>query len=226
MSMLPRTRLRVRCSGACSCPQSWGRNRHRDPPPGLPETGAHPAESRLALGMLNELAGHGLWTAVLVLNSGCDANADFCHGLEDRGMAYVLQAETEIITHGEKAAPHQPEYSGLSAPARCPATALRPVSLRERSSAGGRMPPPADRDLPQGLESSDEFALRPPVSPPRRAPSGTSRRRHDCTGLLIAQWPEGEVPVTYWLSNLPADIPAFWLVSRRSAGGSSMTTES
>nr|WP_234382605.1 hypothetical protein [Streptomyces sp. XY332] len=43
---------------------------------------------------------------------------------------------------------------------------------------------------------------------------------------LIAQWPEGEAePVKYWISNLPANIPArTWSGWRRPGGGSSTTT--
>ncbi|WP_374207173.1 transposase [Streptomyces sp. APSN-46.1] len=67
--------------------------------------------------------------------------------------------------------------------------------------------------MAQGLQSSDELALRTPARPPCRAPAQARRRRHDQPDLLIAQWPEGQdEPVKYWISNLPGTIPAKDLV--------------
>ncbi|MFD3420991.1 transposase [Streptomyces decoyicus] len=43
--------------------------------------------------------------AVLVADTGYGANADFRRGLEDRGLANVLQAKAEMTAHGEAADP-------------------------------------------------------------------------------------------------------------------------
>ncbi|MFE9634106.1 hypothetical protein [Streptomyces sp. NPDC006463] len=55
--------------------------------------------------MPDEPGGTGLRPAVLVANTGYGANADFHHGLEDPGLAYVLHARVEVAAHGEAAEP-------------------------------------------------------------------------------------------------------------------------
>ncbi|UTO68264.1 transposase [Streptomyces rapamycinicus] len=44
----------------------------------------------------------------MVADTGYGANADFRQGLEDRGLAYVLQAKGEMTAHAEGCEPHQP----------------------------------------------------------------------------------------------------------------------
>ncbi|WP_261993333.1 IS701 family transposase [Streptomyces sp. 3211.6] len=80
----------------------------------IPDSEHHRPKRQLALEMLDELAATGLRPAALVTDTGYGANADFRHGLEDRGLAYVLQAKGEMTAHGEDAEPHQPAYSGLA----------------------------------------------------------------------------------------------------------------
>lgn len=89
--------------------------------------------------MLDELAEAGLRPAALVADTGYGANADFRHGLEDRGLAYVLQAKAEMTAHGQDTQPHQPAYGGLGlGPRPLPRYRTRPVSLREHVMAAGR----------------------------------------------------------------------------------------
>lgn len=103
----------------------------------IPDTVHHRPKWQLALEMLDELAGIGLRPAALVADAGYGANADFRHGLEDRGLAYVLQARAEMTAHREEAVPHQPAYSGLG-PRPLPRYRTRPVSLRDHVLAAGR----------------------------------------------------------------------------------------
>lgn len=208
-------------SDTASCPLSWrlflpaswdgpdaaGRRKHCR----IPDTAHHQPKWRLALEMLDELDVLGLRPATLVADTGYGANADFRRGLEDRGLAYVLQAKAEMTAHGENTEPHQPPYAGLG-PRPLPRYRTLPVSLREHVRAAGRA---HGRTLTwrkgsKAAMSSHFVFLRVRLAGrrPRPAADGTIP-----LVWLIAQWPEGETePVKYWISNLPADIPARDLV--------------
>ncbi|AIA01358.1 transposase [Streptomyces noursei] len=208
-------------SDTASCPLSWRlflpeswdtpeadsrRKRCR-----IPDDEHHRPKWQLALEMLDELAGAGLRPAVLVADTGYGANADFRHGLEDRGLAYVLQAKAEMTAHGEGVEPHQPAYGGLG-PRPLPRYRTRPVSLREHVLAAGRGQGQTLtwRKGSKAALSSHFVLLRVRLAGRRPKPAADGT-----IGLswLIAQWPEGEdEPVKYWISNLPADIPARDLV--------------
>ncbi|MFE7706353.1 IS701 family transposase [Streptomyces sp. NPDC057486] len=177
----------------------------------VPDEERHRPKWQLALDMLDELSTLGLRPAVLVADAGYGANADFRHGLEDRGLAYALQVKGEMTAHAESAEPHQPPYGGLG-PRPLPRYRTRPVSLREHVLAAGR-----DKTVSVTWRKGSKAAMtsrfvflriRLAGRRPKPAPDGV-------IGLtwLIAQWPEGEdEPVRYWISNLPADIPARDLV--------------
>ncbi|MFE1873215.1 transposase [Streptomyces sp. NPDC059496] len=108
------------------CPR-YGRTPHaaRRKACRIPDTEHHRPKWELALEMLDELAGAGLRPAALVADTGYGANAGFRHGLEDRGLAYVLQVKGEMTAHG-----------GLG-PRPLPRYRTRPVSLREHVLAAG-----------------------------------------------------------------------------------------
>ncbi|WP_129771187.1 IS701 family transposase [Streptomyces sp. L-9-10] len=208
-------------SDATSCPLSWRlflpsswdeneaagrRARCR-----IPEEEHHRPKWQLALDMLDELATVGLRPAVLVADTGYGANADFRRGLEDRGLAYALQVKGEMTAHAGSALPHQPPYSGLG-PRPLPRYRTRPVSLREHVLAAGRARAVTVtwRKGSKAAMSARFVFLRVRLAGrrPQPAPDGVIALR-----WLIAQWPEGEnEPVKYWISNLPADIPARDLV--------------
>lgn len=99
-----------------------------------------------------------------------------------------------------------------SGPDRCPRYRTRPVCLREHVLSAGR-----DKAVAVTWRKGSKAAMSARFvflrGPPRRPPPET--RPNGVIGLrwLIAQWPEGEnEPVKYWISNLPADIPARDLV--------------
>ncbi|GAA1727422.1 IS701-like element ISBj6 family transposase [Streptomyces yatensis] len=204
-------------SDTASCPLSWRlflpaswdepdavdrRERCR-----IPDTVHHRPKWELALDMLDELDNQGLRPAVLVADTGYGANADFRRGLEDRGLAYVLQAKAEMTARGQNAEPHQPVYTGLG-PKPLPRYRTSPVSLREHVLAAGRHHGQALtwRKGSKAAMSSHFVVLRVRLAGrrPRPADDGTIP-----LVWLIAQWPEGETePVKYWISNLPTDIPA------------------
>ncbi|MBT2472703.1 IS701 family transposase [Streptomyces sp. ISL-66] len=177
----------------------------------IPADVHHQPKWRLALDMLDELADTGLRPAALVADAGYGANADFRHGLEDRGLAYVLQVKGEMTARPQSAEPHQPVYGGLG-PKPLPRYRTRPVPLREHVLAAGRERGRAVvwRKGSKAALSSHFVLLRVRLAGrrPKPADDGT-------IGLtwLIAQWPEGQdEPVKYWISNLPADLPAKDLV--------------
>ncbi|WP_406737182.1 IS701 family transposase [Streptomyces sp. NBC_00853] len=208
-------------SDAASCPLSWRlflpaawdgpEAAARREACKIPDAVHHRPKWQLALDMLDELDGIGLRPATLVADTGYGANADFRHGLEDRGLAYVLQAKAEMTAHGEEAEPHQPAYSGLG-PRPLPRYRTRPVSLRDHVLAAGRR---AGRMLTwrkgsKAAMSSHFVLLRVRLAGRRPKPSADGTIP---LSWLITQWPEGETePVKYWISNLPAGIPAKDLV--------------
>ncbi|UZJ33464.1 IS701 family transposase [Streptomyces endophytica] len=177
----------------------------------IPASEHHRPKWRLALEMLDELAGIGLRPAALAADAGYGANADFRRGLEDRGLGYVLQVKGEMIAYPKDAEPHQPPYGGLG-PRPLPRYRTRPVSLREHVLAAGR---PQGRTVVwrKGSKAavSSHFVLvrvRLAGRRPKPASDGTIP-----LAWLIAQWPDGEdEPVKYWISNLPTDLPAKDLV--------------
>ncbi|GLW04301.1 DDE transposase [Streptomyces lavendulae subsp. lavendulae] len=177
----------------------------------IPDTEHHRPKWELAMEMLDELAGAGLRPAALVADTGYGANADFRRGLEDRGLAYVLQVKGEMTAHGEDAEPHQPAYGGLG-PRPLPRYRSRPVSLRGHVLAAGRQRGRAVswRKGSKAAMSSHFVFLRVRLAGRRPKPAGDGTIP---LVWLIAQWPEDEAePVRYWVSNLPADIPAKDLV--------------
>lgn len=177
----------------------------------IPGTEHHRPKWRLALDMLDELAATGLRPAVLVADTGYGANADFRHGLDERGHAWVLQVKGEMTAHGQDAVPHQPDYGGLG-PRPLPRYRTRPAALREHVLAAGRSSGRAVtwRKGSKAAMNAHFVLLRIRLAGrrPKPAADGTIP-----LVWLIAQWPEGEAePVKYWISNLPADIPAKDLV--------------
>ncbi|MFD7914361.1 transposase [Streptomyces sp. NPDC059752] len=201
------------------CPR-YGRTPHaaRRKACRIPDTEHHRPKWELALEMLDELAGAGLRPAALVADAGYGANADFRHGLEDRGLAYVLQVKREMTAHGEDAEPHQPAYGGLG-PRPLPRHRTRPVSLREHVLAAGRQRGRAvswRKGSKAAMSSHFVFLwVRLAGRRPEPADYGTIP-----LVWLIAQWPEDEAePVRYWSRICPPTFPrGTWSAWRRPGG--------
>lgn len=208
-------------SDTASCPLSWrlflphswdgagtARRRSRCR---IPAGEHHRPKWQLALEILDELAAVGLRPAVLVADAGYGANAGFRHALEDRGLAYALQVKGEMTAHARTAEPHRPTYGGLG-PRPLPRYRTRPLSLREHV-----LQAPRDQAVTLTWRKGSKAAMtsrfvflrvRPAGRRPKPGPDGVIPLR-----WLIAQWPQDEdEPTKYWISNLPADIPARDLV--------------
>src|SRR3954449_5228780 len=130
----------VRWIGGCSCPSAGttaapprSRPRRRSgrggarpgPPParghrgggGRPRASApadvrHREKWRLALDMLDELAGFGLAPPVVVGDAGYGDAAEFRDGLTARGRPYVVQVSGDLTAHAGDAVPQVKPYSG------------------------------------------------------------------------------------------------------------------
>lgn len=116
-----------------------------------------------------------------------------------------------MTAHGEEAAPHQPDYRGLG-PRPPPRYRTSPYSLREHVLTAGRNSGQTLtwRKGSKAAMSSHFVFLRVRLAGRRPRPSDDGTIP---LVWLIAQWPKGESePVKYWISNLPAGMPAKDLV--------------
>jgi SRSO17 transposase len=175
---------------------------------GIPADVRHHPKWRLALEMLDELAGWGLAPPVVVADAGYGNNGDFRAGISARGSHYVVGVDGDLTAHAADAMPQLRPYSGRGRRPR-PRYRTRPIGLRGHALAAGRH---AARSLSwregsRGALASSFLALR--VRPAGRNP--TARLAADGSlppAWLLAEWPPDEPePTDYWLSDLPADTP-------------------
>src|SRR4051812_49876504 len=163
----------------------------------------HRATWRLALDMLDELAGWGLAPPVVVADAGYGDIAGFRDGLTARGRAWVVQVQGVLSAHAEGAVPARVPTSGRGRPSR-PRYRTRPVALRAHVLAAGRaaVQQVTWRQGSRGPMRSHFVVLR--VRPAghhqaaRRAADGSLP-----AVWLLAEWPpEAAEPTDYWLSSL------------------------
>jgi SRSO17 transposase len=171
---------------------------------GMPDSVRHREKWRLALDMLDELAGFGLAPPVVVADAGYGDAGEFRAGLAERGWSYVVQVRGELTAHRADAVPERPPYCGRGRP---PAARYRtaPVDLRAHVLAAGRDAAVklTWRQGSRGPLTSHFVALR--VRPAGRALTGQRAADGSLPATwLIAEWPpEAAEPTDYWLSNLP-----------------------
>jgi SRSO17 transposase len=179
----------------------------------IPDAVRHREKWRLALDMLDELAGWGLAPPVVVADAGYGDSAAFRDGLSARGRAWVVQVQGVLSAHAERAVPALVPTSGRGRPSQ-PRYRTPPVALREHVQAAGRAAavPLTWRDGSRGPMTSHFVALR--VRPAghhqaaRRAADGSLP-----AVWLLAQWPPAAAePTDYWLADLPADTDLAELV--------------
>ncbi|MDP9869108.1 SRSO17 transposase [Streptosporangium brasiliense] len=178
----------------------------------IPDSERHRPEWQMAVEMLDELAGWGLAPPVVVADAAYGDNAHLRTALEMRGLAYVLQVKGVVTAHDVRAQPETITYSGLGPHPR-PRYRTKPVGLREHVLAAGRA---AAVRLTWRAGFRGSLTSQFVIVPVRVA--GRRPRPADDGSLpisqMIAQWPDGEsAPVTYWLSNLPADTAPADLVA-------------
>src|SRR4051812_4487215 len=217
---------------AASCPLSWrlflperwddaeaatpeaaAAIRERRRRAGIPAEQRHREKWRLALDMLDELAGWRLTPPLVVADAGYGDNAEFRDGITARGWPYVVQVSGDLTAHAGDAVPQVKPYSGRG---RRPLPRYRtaPVGLRAHVLAAGRdaVRQVTWREGSRGPMTARFVALR--VRPAGRR--ATARRAEDGSlpaVWLLAQWPPEEPePTDYWLSTLPPDTDLAELV--------------
>ncbi|MDQ0595709.1 SRSO17 transposase [Streptomyces canus] len=107
-------------SDAASCPlqwrlfvpQEWADDAPRRHKTGIPPEVGHREKWRLALDIIDELAGWNLVPPVVVADAGYGQNADFRDGLEGRGIGYVVAIRSDVTAHPHHARPAAPAWSG------------------------------------------------------------------------------------------------------------------
>jgi len=180
---------------------------------GIPAGVRHHPKWRLALEMLDELAGWRLAPAAVVADAGYGNNADFRAGITARGSRYMVAVDGDLTAHAAEAVPQLRPYSGRGRRPR-PRYRTTPVGLRAHAFAAGRNAAVQVtwRDGSRAPLSSSFLALR--VRPAGRNP--TARLAADGSlplAWLLAEWPaEAAEPTDYWLSDLPETTPLTELV--------------
>jgi SRSO17 transposase len=195
---------------------------------GIPAEVRHREKWRLALDMVDELAGEGLVPPVVVADAGYGDIAEFRDGLTARGRAWVVQVQGVLSAHAEGAVPARVPTSGRGRPSR-PRYRTRPVALRAHVLAAGRnaVRRVTWREGSRGPLTSHLWccgSARPDTTRASGGPPTARCRRCGC-------WPNGHRP-----SPSPPTTgsppcrrtPTWpsWSGWPRSAGGSSTTTES
>jgi len=172
---------------------------------GIPAEARHREKWRLALDMLDELAGWGLAPPVVVADAGYGDIAAFRDGLSARGRAWVVQVQGGLSAHAEDAVPALVPTSGRGRPSR-PRYRSAPVALREHVLAAGR---DAGQHVTWRTGSRGPLTSHFVVLRVRPAGHHQGERRAADGSLpavwLMAEWPpEESEPTDYWLSSLSA----------------------
>src|SRR4051812_34558058 len=201
--------LPERWDDACAIsPEAAAVARHRRERAGIPAGQRHREKWRLALDMLDELAGWALTPPVVVADAGYGDIAEFRDGLTSRGRAWGVQGQGLLSAHAEDAVPARVPTSGRGRPSR-PRYRTSPVALGEHVLAAGRerVRRVTWRNGSRGPMTSHFVVLR--VRPAghhqatRRAADGSLP-----AVWLLAEWaPEAAQPPDYWLSRPPPHTP-------------------
>jgi SRSO17 transposase len=223
------------------CPESWddtalddpvaaARARRRREQARIPDEVRHTEKWRLALEMLDELAGPGGWGVLeqiaaaggtrpaVTADAGYGDATAFRAGLEARGWQYAVAVKGTTSAHPGDAEPvRAPRRPGRGRPAG-PAYPAPAVNLRTLALAhAGQVRPVTWRQGTRATAGNPDAAMtsrflairvRPANRDIPRAADGSLPER-----WLLAEWPPGAgEPSDYWLSNLPADTPIGELV--------------
>jgi SRSO17 transposase len=194
-------------------PQAAAAIRARRARAGIPDEARHREKWRLALGMLEELAGWHLAPPVVVSAAGYGDNAEFRDGITARGWAYVVQVSGDLSAHAEDAVPELTPYLGRGR-RPLPRYRTQPVGLREHVLAAGRdaVRQVTWREGSRGPMSSPFVALRVRPAGHHQADRRAADGSLPAVWLLAAWPPEAAEPTDYWLADLPEDTPLAELV--------------
>ncbi|HEX2298191.1 MAG TPA: IS701 family transposase [Pseudonocardiaceae bacterium] len=203
-------------------PKEWDQDTERRRAAGVPEDVGHREKWRLALDMLDELAGWGLVPPVVVADAGYGQNADFRAAVADRGIAFVVGVRADLAVQPYDAQPTAPAWSGNG---RRPQPRYRQPAVPVGEIAAHAGPSPLTavtwREGSRGPMTSRFRALR--VRPAGRrsrqiAQAAATAAQEQWDGVLpdvwlLAERPDGaDGPTRFWLSDLPEDTPIADLV--------------
>ncbi|MFF0451504.1 IS701 family transposase [Streptomyces sp. NPDC004609] len=187
---------------------------------GIPDDVRHVEKWQLALDMLDETRSWGIEVPLAVADAGYGDAAAFRHGLQARGLNYVVGISTTLSAQPGGAVPVTEPCSGNGRPpvAKYPDTprpvkqlvitagrkAAKPVQWREGSRPGtGRS------GFKRMYSRFVAMRIRPAGRAVRQAADGPELP--EC--WLLAEWPADQVePVQFWLSDLSVDTPLTTLV--------------
>ncbi|MFD6293170.1 IS701 family transposase [Streptomyces anthocyanicus] len=200
-------------------PEQWADDAPRRRAAGVPDHVGHASKSRLALGLLDRLAGWLPSVPVIVADAGYGRSVSFRLALEDRRWSYVVAVDPKETVQLEAAEPYRVPYGGLGPPTRScyrePARALR--DLVDAATAFEQV---TWRNGSKGGMTSRFAVLR--VRPAGKVARHTAqeqaggRDRWDgvlpLRTLLVEQPHEAGEPTGFWMSNLPASTPVTDLV--------------
>jgi SRSO17 transposase len=223
------------------CPESWDDKALDDPVQAaraarrreqarIPDDIRHSEKWRLALEMIDEMAGPDGWgvleqiTAaggtrpVVTADAGYGDNTTFRLELKNRGWQYVVAVKGTTSARPGDARPVTRSLGGGPGRPPGPAYPAPPVNLRTLAIASAdkirqvtwRQGTRAAHGNPAAAMTSCFLAIR--VRPANRdIPRAEDGSLPEC--WLLAEWPpEADEPDDYWLSSLPADTPIEELV--------------
>jgi SRSO17 transposase len=184
-------------------PEEWDADLERRRKAHVPDRERHRPKWQLALELLDELHGWGLIPPVVLADAAYGEVGEFRLGLEQRGLAYVVQLPGATSAYAEDVAPELLPYGGRGRPPvpryRQPRSSLRQLVLDAGERAATTV---AWREGADGAQLASRFValrVRPAGVRLRRAASGSELP----VRWLLAEWPQGEPePVKYWLANL------------------------
>ncbi|MFH8993241.1 IS701 family transposase, partial [Streptomyces sp. NPDC017940] len=93
-------------------PKEWASDAGRRARTRIPPEVTHREKWRLALDMLDTLAGWGMTPPAVVADAAYGTNAHLRTALSDRGLAYVLAIRTDVVAHPLDAKPVAPARNG------------------------------------------------------------------------------------------------------------------
>ena len=213
------------------CPQGWDDAQLADPVAaacaarrreraGIPDQVRHTEKWRLALEMIDEMAGPIGWGVleqvaagrpgpVVTADAGYGDNTTFRLELTDRGWHYVVAVKGTTSAYAGDAQPVTRTLGGGPGRPPKPAYPRPPVNLRQLAIASADQARPvtwrqgtkASQGNPTALMTSHFLAIR--VRPANRdIPRAEDGSLPAC--WLLAEWPpQADEPTGYWLSSLP-----------------------
>ncbi|MEV8563806.1 IS701 family transposase, partial [Streptomyces sp. NPDC051917] len=213
-------------------PKEWASDTDRRTATRIPPEIIHREKWRLALDMLDTLAGWGMTPPVVVADAAYGTNAHLRACLAERGIDYVLAVRADVTAHPFDAEPRRRTVMGPSGAGRSLATATEHRRWRPWPPASDRRPSPP---LPGGRAHKESYgpASPPCGSAPRARPSsvrsGPPPRPSKAGGTVSCPtagcWSSGPKtpklpPITGSPTCRPTRRSPTWSVWPRSAGAS------